>query len=62
MLHFKVDVERPYEGIKVMELDEARKLFELDKHDIQKLKDDKIVWVGEIAISKSEEQDEEVPA
>lgn len=54
---FKVEVEHPFPDsrIETLSLDTAEKRFNLDPWDLETLAEGRVLFINEIAISKSEE-------
>lgn len=55
--NFKVEVEHPFPDsrIETLSLDDAQRRFNLDPWDLETLAEDRVLFINEVALSKSEE-------
>lgn len=52
---FQVDVEKPNQELETITLTWAKRLYNLDDGDVELLKEDKIVRIGDVYLSKAPE-------
>jgi hypothetical protein len=56
MENIEVDVEKPHREIETLQWLEAASRYSLDESDLEALKNGKVVWAGQTAITLHEEE------